>query len=34
VEVQITDPVTGRTLLPGAVGEILTRGYHVQELAR
>ena len=28
-EVQITDPATGETLPTGAVGEILTRGYHV-----
>jgi fatty-acyl-CoA synthase len=29
VEVKIADPVTGQTVQPGAVGEILTRGYHV-----
>jgi acyl-CoA synthetase (AMP-forming)/AMP-acid ligase II len=31
VEVQITDPATGETLSAGAVGEILTRGYHVMK---
>jgi fatty-acyl-CoA synthase len=31
VEVQITDPATGQTVPVGAVGEILTRGYHVMK---
>ncbi len=31
VEVAIADPATGQFLPPGAVGEILTRGYHVMK---
>jgi fatty-acyl-CoA synthase len=31
VEVKIADPVTGETVQAGAVGEILTRGYHVMK---
>jgi fatty-acyl-CoA synthase len=31
VEVMIADPVTGESLPPGAIGEILTRGYHVMK---
>ncbi|MFY9806327.1 MAG: AMP-binding protein [Pseudonocardiaceae bacterium] len=31
VEVQIADPATGETVPVGAVGEILTRGYHVMK---
>ncbi len=31
VEVQISDPATGETVPVGAVGEILTRGYHVMK---
>jgi fatty-acyl-CoA synthase len=31
VEVMITDPATGQAALPGAVGEIVTRGYHVMK---
>lgn len=31
VEVKIADPVTGQTVQVGAVGEILTRGYHVMK---
>jgi fatty-acyl-CoA synthase len=30
-EVMIADPVTGQAAPPGAVGEILTRGYHVMK---
>jgi fatty-acyl-CoA synthase len=31
VEVKIADPATGNTMPAGAVGEILTRGYHVMK---
>jgi fatty-acyl-CoA synthase len=31
VEVAIADPVTGQRLAAGAVGEIVTRGYHVMQ---
>jgi fatty-acyl-CoA synthase len=31
VEVRIADPATGQDVPPGAMGEILTRGYHVMK---
>jgi fatty-acyl-CoA synthase len=33
VEVKIADPATGKTMPAGAVGEILTRGYHARRVS-